>query len=49
MRAEGDYCFHHAFQLKIPLVNIFKLAYVAIESLTKYVLYFLSHMTPILQ
>ena len=38
--------FNHAFQLKIPLVIIFKLAYVAVESWTKYVSYFLSHMAP---
>ena len=40
--------FNHAFQLKIPLVIIFKIAYVAIESWTKYVLYFLTHRTLIL-
>ena len=37
--------FNHAFQLKIPLLIIFKFAYVAIESWTKYVLYFLTHRT----
>ena len=40
--------FNHAFRLKIPLVLIFKIAYVAIESWTKYVLYFLTHRTLIL-
>ena len=40
--------FNHAFQLKIPSVIIFKIAYVAIESWTKYVLYFLTHRTLIL-
>ena len=40
--------FNNAFQLKIPSVNIFKIAYVAIESWTKYVLYFLTHRTLIL-
>ena len=35
--------FNHAFQLKIPSVIIFKIAFVAIESWTKYVLYFLTH------
>ena len=37
--------FNHAFQLKIPLVIIFKIAYVAITNETKYVLYFLTHRT----
>ena len=37
--------FNHAFQLKIPSVIIFKIAYVAIESWTKNVLYFLTHRT----
>ena len=40
--------FNHAFQLKIPSVIIFKIAYVAIESCTKYILYFLTHRTLIL-
>ena len=40
--------FSHAFQLKIPSVIIFKIAYVAIQSWTKYVLYFLTHRTLIL-
>ena len=40
--------FNHAFQLKIPSVIIFKIAYVAIQSWTKYVLYFLTHRTLIL-
>ena len=40
--------FNHAFQLKIPSVIIFKIAYVDIESWTKYVLYFLTHRTLIL-
>ena len=42
------YCVNHAFQLKIPSVIIFKIAYVAIESWTKYVLYYLTHRTLIL-
>ena len=40
--------FNHAFQLKIPSVIIFKIAYVAIQSWTKYVLYFLTQTTLIL-
>ena len=40
--------FNHAFQLKIPSVIIFKIAYVAVQSWTKYVLYFLTHRTLIL-
>ena len=39
---------NNAFQLKIPIVIIFKIAYVAIECWTKYVLYFLTHRTLIL-
>ena len=40
--------FNHAFQLKFPSVIIFKIAHVAIQSWTKYVLYFLTHRTLIL-
>ena len=39
---------NNAFQLKIPIVIIFKIAYVTIECWTKYVLYFLTHRTLIL-